>query len=203
MKSSINFYLEELKPSKDYLTLNNIAITSGVIALFMSVWLGIIHFNIKQVNDDLAVIEQKTKTAENLLAKLQKDLVKHKDKATFNNQKVMLDEQLKAKTLLWEGVGKRLQNKTVDYYLILKELTEHHDHDLWLTKFAFNEKTAQFHGFALDSSAVTRWMTYLQSSQSFKELEFSHLNLHSDVGDELIQFEVATSVDALKKVEVE
>lgn len=201
MKASINFYLEELKPSKDYLTLNNMVITCGAVVLFMSVWLGIIHFNIKQVNDDLAVIEQKTKTADSLLAKLQKDLVKHNDKATFNNQKMMLDKKLKAKTLLWKSVGKRLQNKTVDYYLVLKELTEHHDHDLWLSQFSFNEKVAQFQGFALDSSAVTRWMTYLQSSQSFKGLEFSHLNLHS-IDDELIQFEVATTVEALAKVEV-
>ena len=200
MKISINFYVDELKPTKDYLTLNNVAIASGVITLFMVIWLGIIHFNIMQVNDELAVVEQQSKKAQNLLTKLQKDLIKHNDKATLNNQKMMLDKKLKAKKRLWEGVGKRLENKTVDYYLVLKELTEHHDHDLWLSKFIFNEKSAQFHGFALDSSAVTRWMTYLQSSQSFTGLEFSHLNLAS-VDDELIQFEVATSIDVLQKVD--
>jgi MSHA biogenesis protein MshI len=200
MKISINFYLEDLKPTKDYLTLNNIAIASGVITLFMILCLGVIHFNIKQVNDKLVVMEQKAKQAQNLLAKLQKDLIRHNDKATFNNQKVMLDKKLKAKKLLWDGVGKRLENKTVDYYLVLKELTQHHDHDLWLSQFAFNENMAQFNGFALDSSAVTRWMTYLQSSHSFKGLEFSYLNLHS-VDDELIQFDVATSIDVLQKVE--
>ena len=201
MKTSINFYLDELKPSKDYLTLNNIAIGCGIVTLFMVIWLGIIHFNIKQINGELLVVKQKAQAAETLLAKLQKDLIKHNDKATFNNEKILLEKKLNAKTLLWEGVGKRLQNKTVNYYLVLKELTEHHDHDLWLSQFSFNEKMAQFHGFALDSSAVTRWMTYLQSSQSFKGLEFSHLNLHS-VDDELIQFEVATSIDVLQKVEV-
>jgi Tfp pilus assembly protein PilN len=101
---------------------------------------------------------------------------------------------LDAKLLLWEGVGKRLQANTVNYYRVMDELTKHHDHDIWLSSFGFSEEKAVFNGYALDSSAVTRWMTYLQSSQSFKGREFSKLYINAH-DENVLTFEVATEFD--------
>lgn len=202
MKISLNFYLDELKPKKYYLTLTNLLAASVVAAIVFVIWISVISMDIEQAKNDLAEMEAKNTQAQLLLTKLQGDLVKHNDKATFNDQKLNLDKKLKAKLMLWEGVGKRLQTTTTDYYLVLKELTEHHDHELWLSKFSFNDKVAIFEGFALDSSAVTRWMTYLKASNSFQGREFSHLNVRS-IDEELMEFEIATSIALVKTEEPE
>ena len=103
----------------------------------------------------------------------------------------MLEKNVDAKQRLWQGVGKLLTASTVDYYLVMKELTEHHDHDIWLSEFTFNENDAIFNGFALDSSAVTRWMTYLQATRSFQGREFSFINVKAE-NENMLSFQVAT-----------
>lgn len=200
MKISLNFYLDELKPTKYFLTLTNLLFASCFVIVGLMIWIAIINMDIEQANKELAVMEAKNNQAQMLLTKLQSDLIKHNDKATFNDQKLILDKKLKAKLMLWEGVGKRLQTTTTDYHLVLKELTEHHEHELWLDTFSFNDKMAIFEGFALDSSAVTRWMTYLKASKSLNGREFRHLKVKS-VDDELMAFEIATSKELSKTQE--
>ncbi len=198
MKVSINFYLDELKPQKQYLTMNNLAIAAGVVLLLSILWMGLILTDLNKAQSSASLINQNAQQAQTLLTRLQQDLIKHNDKATFNDKKNKLDKKLTAKNLLWEGVGKRLQTTTIDYYLVMKELTEHHDHDLWLAHFSFDQSMARFRGFTIDSSAVTRWMTYLQNTQSFKGREFSYLHVES-TSEDLMKFDVATSIEAISE----
>ena len=93
---------------------------------------------------------------------LQSELVLHNDKATFNERKKKLQQNLDAKMMLWEGVGKKLEAATVNYHTVMDQLTKLHNDNIWLSSFEFNETTVIFRGFALDSSDVTRWMTQLQ-----------------------------------------
>lgn len=194
MKYSINFYLDELKPKVHYLTLKNVVIASIAIGFVMLIWSVLLHQELANRKAQVAKLQQQVDLAQANLIELQSALVKHNDQATFNNQRNLLAKKLEAKEMLWEGVGKRLQSTTVNYYSVMKELSEHHDHDLWLSEFNFNEDNAVFNGFALNSSSVTKWMTYLQSSSSFKGREFSHLNVKA-VDETVLSFQVATSLD--------
>lgn len=194
MKHTINFYLDDLKPKVYYLTLTNTFY--AIIATVVIVMLGqlILTNQLQEQTKKVNVLQQQLTASQNLLTSKQQELIKHNDKATFASQKQQLEKTLDAKLMLWEGVGKRLQANTVNYYRVMDELTKHHDHDIWLSSFGFSEDKAVFNGYALDSKAVTRWMTYLQSSQSFKGREFSklHINAHDE---NILTFEVATEFD--------
>jgi Tfp pilus assembly protein PilN len=196
VKHTINFYLEELKPKVYFLTLNNTLYAA--IATIAIVMLGqlLLSSQLQEQTRKLNVLQQQLTASQNLLTSKQKELIKHNDKATFASQKEQLEKTLDAKQLLWDGVGQRLRANTVNYYLVMDELTKHHDHDIWLSSFGFSEDKAVFSGFALDSSAVTRWMTYLQSSQSFKGREFSKLNIKAH-DERVLSFDVATEFEAV------
>lgn len=192
MKHSINLYLEDLRPKVYYLTLANLSLLALVVVGSFSALLASTYFDIEKIQQQNQQLTTLKNNAQTQLEKLQQELVKHNDKATFNNQKLQLEKNLQAKQMLWEGVGKRIETSTVNYYHVMKDLTEHHDHDVWLSSFQVGEKEAAFSGFSLNSGAVTRWMTYLQSSDSFKGREFSHLNVKA-IDERVLQFQIATS----------
>lgn len=191
MKYSINFYLDELKPKVYYLTLKNTSYgVLGVIALVL-IWNMVLDSQIKDNKSEVKIAKQQLSAANTKLSNLQSDLVQHNDKATFNQRKQRLQQNLDAKLMLWEGVGKKLEATTVNYHTVLDQLTRLHNDNIWLSSFEFNEDIIVFRGFALESSAVTRWMTQLQSSDSFKGREFSYLKMK--VHDEAtLSFVVAT-----------
>lgn len=191
MKYSINFYLEELKPTVYYLTLKNTGYAVlGVVVLVLG-WSMLLDSQIKDNKSHIRTTKQQLSAANTKLSNLQSDLVQHNDKATFNQRKQRLQQNLDAKLMLWEGVGKKLEATTVNYHTVLDQLTKLHNDNIWLSSFEFNENIIIFRGFALESSAVTRWMTQLQSSDSFKGREFSYLKMK--VHDEAtLAFVVAT-----------
>lgn len=190
-KYTINLYIDDLKPTVYYLTLTNVVIASLLSLAVMIGWGLYLGSEEQQKEQRLSIIQDQVESAQDNLEQLQQALVKHNDKATFNNQKELLEKNLEAKKMLWEGVGKQLTTSTVDYFLVMKELTEHHDHSLWLSDFKFNEDQAVFSGYALDSSSVTLWMTYLQATESFRGREFSFINVKA-VNPNMLSFQVAT-----------
>ena len=146
-----------------------------------------------KIRQKAQLISQQVDTAKKGLENYQNALIKNNDSATFNQKKLELEQKVKVKGTLLTSVANRSTDKTVNYYHVMKDLTEHHDHDVWLTSFIFNEDNVVFNGFATQSKAVTQWMTYLQASDSFRGKELSHLNI-SAIDNEVLQFEAATKV---------
>lgn len=191
MKHSINFYLEELRPKVYYLTLKNTVIATVGVILAVLLWqLTLGYSNSEQVKLN-ARVQNQLDSKQATLTQLQEALVQHNDKATFNERKLRLEKSLEAKKMLWEGVGKSLKEARINYHTAMDELTKLHEDNIWLTNFAFSETSALFSGFSLDSSSVTRWMTQLQASDSFKGREFSHLNMKA-ADDKALAFVIAT-----------
>lgn len=195
MKYSINFYLDELKPKVYYLTLRNTALAVLACALVFIGWKLVLDNDIKQNKRRVQLVQQQVTDAQANLERLQADLVKHNDKATFNQRKQRLQQTLDAKLMLWEGVGKGLEAATVNYHDVLDQLTKFHEENIWLSSFEVNEGAIVFKGYALESSAVTRWMTKLQSSSAFKGREFSHISMKAQ-DDNSLAFVVATEADS-------
>lgn len=201
MKIAINFYQESLKPSVEYLTLKNVSIVSVIVLLVMLSWAGTLYIknintlaNTKKVTGELAIVEQ-------TLANFQQALVKHNDSATYSSQKTKLERELQVKSYLLNQIMLKDSESGVNYYQVMKDLTEHHDHNIWLTDFVFNENDVFFNGFAMQSNAVTRWLSFLQSTQSFQGREFSQLSIVAQ-DEEVLSFQAATSAALVKQQEV-
>lgn len=191
MKYSINFYLEELKPKVYYLTLKNTVYAVLACVVLILGWNLILENQIKETKGQVSRLQQELSNTKLQLSNLETELVQHNDKATFNERKKRLEQNLEAKKMLWEGVGQKLEAATVNYHTVMDELTKLHNENIWLSAFEFNESTIVFRGYALDSSAVTRWMTQLQASDSFRGREFSHLKMKVHDKDSL-SFVIAT-----------
>lgn len=194
MKITINLYQDSLRPQKDYFTLTNVAIASVVSLLLMVTWAGSIYLknidvitSANKVTTELGYVEQE-------LANYQQALIKHNDSATFTAQKIKFEREYQVKSILLNKIMHKQVGKDVNYYHVMKDLTEHHDHEIWLTDFMFNENDVVFNGFTTHSNAVTRWLTFLQTTDSFKDREFSHLNIAA-VDEQVLGFEAATSSD--------
>jgi len=199
MKKSINLYSDSLKPVKHWLTLTNIAAVTGLILALMSFWYAKEFLAMDKASKRAQLISSQVESAKKELENYQQALVKNNDSAEFNQKKLELEQKVKVKGTLLASVANRSTEESINYYEVMKDLTEHHDHDLWLTSFVFNEDNVIFNGYAMQSKAVTQWMTYLQASNSFKGKELSHLNIMA-VDNDVLQFQAATK---LEKVEVE
>lgn len=193
MKYSINFYLEELRPKVYYLTIKNTIYATLACAVCIFIWNFVLESQIKDHQSQVQLLQQKLNAEKMKLTSLESELVQHNDKATFNQRKNRLQQNLNAKIMLWEGVGKKLEATTVNYHTVMDQLTRLHNENIWLSAFEVNEDIVIFRGFALDSSSVTRWMTQLQSSDSFRGREFSHLKMKEHDKDSL-SFVIATEV---------
>ena len=191
MKFAINLYQDSLKPVTHWLTLTNLAIAAGAVMALCLAWYGKAFVELSGKQEQIRQVAQEVEQAKQELKHFQQALIQHQDTAKFNQQKLKLESSVMAKKLLLEAVANRDEVPAVDYYRVMKDLTEHHDHDLWLTRFSFSESQVFFDGFALTSRSVTNWLTYLQSSQSFKGREFSHLTITS-VNDEVLGFQAGT-----------
>lgn len=202
MKHSINFYLDELKPQVYYLTLRNTVIAAVVCAVAITVWKFILDGEIKQNKQKVNAIQAQLSNSQGSLEALQAELIKHNDKATFNQRKQRLEKNLNAKQLLWQGVGKDLEAVTINYHSALDQLTKFHDDNIWLSSFQISEGQMAFSGYALDSSSVTRWMTKLQSTSAFKGREFSKMSIKAH-DENSLTFVVATSSQASEGLPVQ
>ena len=201
MKHSINFYLDDLKPKVHYLTLRNTLLASLACAIGIFAWKLVLDSEIKQSKQRVNAVQSQLNLSQMNLERLQIELVKHNDKATFNQRKQRLEESLNAKRMLWEGVGKGLEATTVNYHSALDQLTKFHEDNIWLTSFQISEGQMAFGGYSLESSAVTRWMTQLQSSSVFKGREFSLVNIKAHDRNSLT-FVIATSAQASETLSV-
>ena len=202
MKVSINLYVDELKPQIHYLSLKSLSITVMLILTTMLLWYGYIYIQFQQSNEVNVSLQQEANFKEQELTILQQALIKHNDKASVQNHKLQVQERLQAKSHLLEMVRHRTQDTEVNYYQVMKDLSVHHEPDLWLTRFNINESQLLLEGYTLKSSAVTRWISYLQSAQSFKGRELSQLNIDAN-DDALLRFQVASSIDLLTVEEEE
>ena len=201
MKHSINFYLDDLKPKVHYLTLRNTLLASLACAIGIFAWKLVLDSEIKQSKQRVNAVQSQLNLSQMNLERLQIELVKHNDKATFNQRKQRLEESLNAKRMLWEGVGKGLEATTVNYHSALDQLTKFHEDNIWLTSFQVSEGQMAFGGYSLESSAVTRWMTQLQSSSVFKGREFSLVNIKAHDRNSLT-FVIATSAQVSETLSV-
>lgn len=161
------------------------------VAAIVLIWNFVLEGQVKDTKTQVRQLQQELNATKTKLSSLQTELIQHNDKATFNERKKRLQQNLDAKIMLWEGVGKKLEATTVNYHTVMDQLTRLHNENIWLSSFEVNEDTIVFRGFSLDSSSVTRWMTQLQSSDSFKGREFSHLKMKVHDRDSL-SFVIAT-----------
>ena len=193
MKTSINFYVDDLKPKRYLLTLTNTAILTAIALVLMLAWFGslLIENNSLQSKNNIITVE--LDGAQEELTMLQAALVKHTDNSAFKSQKQHLVDFVAAKQAMLNYVNSKTNESSVDYYQVMKDLTEHHDHDLWLTQFTFNQDKVSFQGYAIQSKAVTNWMSFLQATSSFSGREFSLLEI-KEYDDQVVQFTTATDI---------
>ncbi len=194
MKTNINFYTDALKPKVYYLTLTNIAAVGSIALLGMVIWFSTIYFKSDKVIKHNEALKLELDLAQVELTNYQQALIKHNDGATFKKQQTFLERQVRAKSMLLQLVTAQSSKDAIDYSKVMQELTEHHDHDLWLKEFSFNNKSVVFQGYALQSNAVTQWMTYLQQTESFKGREFGILDIKA-INEDVVEFKTSTDLN--------
>lgn len=197
MKTSINLYIEELRPKKYYLTLTNIAVVTGILFVAMLVWFGSLVLENQNLKKQIDLAQNELDGIQQELQASQKLLLEHTDKSSFLVELRRLERTIEAKKSLIKIVDSQSDEDAVDYYQVMKDLTEHHDHDIWLTRFKFNRNDASFTGYALQSKAVTNWLSYLQATSSFKGREFSVLEINEH-NEQVVDFKTATSINVLE-----
>lgn len=208
MKYRVNLFPQELKPKLQLVTLN-------FVFFMWAVSIGIIWFLSQHYQDSYMEMENRTKASQmeynnkkNLLETLEiaRDNRAQDPKLLATVKKLQSEER--AKYLLLSELQGREQLKNKGFSLLMKDLSQQHIPEIWLTRINVSERKIRIEGGAVESSKVPFWVDKLKNSEYFAGRDFAGARMFRNEEDELSFVisselaELALEEAALPEVEV-
>ncbi|MCY7295279.1 PilN domain-containing protein [Alteromonas sp. a30] len=185
MKYRVNLFPEELKPKLDLFTLNFVFTLWGLLLGGMVV--ANVYYQKEYDAAQLSTLatqqEYKAKTKMHQTLIQARENRKQDPKLLERVQELQKEEHDKY-WLLTELQGReRLKNQ--GFSLLMKDLSNTHVRDVWLTRIVVNEDKVKMEGAALDSANVPKWVNKLKESDYFSGRSFAGARLYRNEDDRL------------------
>ena len=193
MKQRINLYLEELRPVKDPLSLNNIALSWIMVLVVCVCYMGILMYTNKVLNQELVKVKRQLNQHTEQVNELQAALAVKQDKIFLSQQLNILKQEYQHKKAMLSYISQKNDADKVSYADVMSDLAQFHHSDVWLTQFQFINNEIELNGLTKSPSILPFWFDGLKQSgffsgKSFSVLEFSNFDEQSQV-----EFRVATT----------
>lgn len=172
MKSSVNLYQESLRPKPQSVTLNHLAVTTGIVVLIVAVIIGFVGMQAKRLNTQQQQLALELQTATDELAVFQKTLAERKPDQQLEARLAQIQLTNGQKQSLLQYLQAENQKPAPDYVRAFKHLEQVDQRGIWLTQFSFAADELQFHGMTQDAKLVADWLQQLGQDQFFRGQTF-------------------------------
>jgi len=185
MKYRINLFPDELKPKLDLFTLNFVLVLWLVAGLGV---LALMHYA-QQVYIETQASTQKVQQ-EHAKRKTMFDTLKQardtraQDPGLLAEQKKLAGEE-RAKSLLLDELQGRERLKNQGFSMLMRDLSNQHIEEIWLTQISIEESKVRIEGGAIDSSKVPFWVSKLTQSEYFSGRHFAGARMYRNDDDDL------------------
>jgi Tfp pilus assembly protein PilN len=192
MKSRINLYHGEFRPTFEWITGPHLLVTTVLaICLGASVYGGLYYWQQQTqllANNLNASISQQQRNIDEFTSALKNRAVNPVLSAQLNQ---LQDSRMSQETLLLR-VQDMSQLKQKSFSTLFDALSSSNSGSLWLTSFTVNEADLTIRGSLDKPSALTQWITKLSNTEFFKGQEFDDATLLRE--NDQLTFELSSVV---------
>ena len=194
MKTRVNLYLDEFRPTT-YL------INIGFTALLWGLAIGAIVFASVYVNQQKAQAEQRLQRVEQSMADKQKViemLSRARDKKGENLQLLAeierVEQELSIKNEIITELTNRERRQASGYAQLMLDLARLHDRGLWLTSIHLDDNYVRIEGGATDSATVPKWVSKLNEANYFEGAQFAAASMYRD-NQQMLRFVLSSRLE--------
>lgn len=185
MKNRVNLFPADLKPKLKLFTVNLVLLLWALscVTLFA------VSREYQKQYDDIQAQTRNIQEEFNSKSQALRMLKKARDDRAQDPALVAAVEKLQReatdKRLLLDELRGREQLKNQGFSMLMRDLSNQHVDNIWLTRINIEEQKIRIEGGTLESSSVPIWVNRLKSSDYFAGRSFAGARMFRDDSDEL------------------
>lgn len=194
MKSRINLYQEQFKPTVILISLN-FSIVLWLLVLIGTLSAGFAVIHLQKSAEQRALLAAQAVSDKTAVLNL---LLKGRDGKSQNpallSELEQTQKQLGIKKVILEELANREEQKSRGFSALMVDLASNHQSDLWLTEINLDDSLISIKGGASDSTALPVWVSKLSAANYFVGKEFAAARLFRDENEQL-QFILSSDIN--------
>jgi len=191
MKSRVNLYLPEYQPKLELFTLGALFVLFGALLAIIIAARVTLSINGTKAEERLSLLELELQRQTEFVNVLTDQLQQRKEDPQLLAVFAGLQLSLQDKERLKEALKERDALKSTSFALMLSELSQQHEEDLWLTGISVDEESMVFDGEVLTPEAVPQWVGRLGATKYFTDTAFDEARLIRE--DSALYFSLSAS----------
>ncbi len=175
MKQRINFYTDDFKPKREYLTLENM-----MMAWFAAIILVLALYNLESKKVTIAktnyqMAEKREQHQQRQLQSLQSSFAERGDAVVLEKTLEAFQANLVQREFVLEQLGLKADGMAKGVASLMRDLADRPIKDLWLTEIEINQGQLSLSGLTKDVEKIPQLIKRLQKLKSIHDRRFARL----------------------------
>lgn len=185
MKTRINLYTSEVKPTLELLSLNFVLFCWACLAIFVFLLWGFMQGHQPGYKAQLAGIQAKHQAKANQLAQLASTLEMRKEDPQLRKQVTRQQDEVKLKQGLLQLLSQQEKLKSRGFSQLMGALAESHQPNIGLSLIQLRGQDIRLEGQLQDASALPNWLAQIGQQTYFSDVSFGQARLYRNDTQEL------------------
>ncbi|OAJ94669.1 hypothetical protein [Vibrio bivalvicida] len=189
--AEINLFPEDLKPKKEYFTLQNVASAWLVTSLVLGLMFAGLKFQYSQMDKELKTYQSQQTEFKQQAESLTQRLAQHKPTAAKVAAVARLKVEIEAKRNALQAVGEFDEQLQLGYSGVMRALAKLGRNDISLSSITLSATTLDLQGLAREAQAIPNWVNQFKTELNLVGRTFEKLKIGRNEQN-VITFELKT-----------
>jgi len=177
MKQQVNFFTDEFKPKKEYLTLENILIVwfAAIVFILALYNLEVEKLTVAKSHNESA--QKREQHQQKLLRELQSNFADRGEAVVLEKILEDLQSNLEQRKFVLAQLGLKADGMAKGVASLMRDLATKPIKDLWLTEISVHQGQLSLSGLTKDVEKIPQLIQRLQNLNSLNDKRFARLNV--------------------------
>jgi hypothetical protein len=194
MKTRVNLYLDEFKLKYELFTLGTCFVVWGMSIVLVVLGTYLSKNQLEQIRFDSQQVEMRHVSKKKLVDTLTSERDSRQRDPQLISAIEMMQRQLSAQQAILSELAKQEQLKSQGFSLLMLDLANNQQDDLWLKRIRVEEQQLLLTGGASGAASLPRWVGRLKQAEYFSGKQFDAAKVYRDEED-ILNFEIGTLID--------
>lgn len=197
MKQQVNLYTPELRPRREWLTLNHLVLAAGLSLVLMGLISGALRWPLHQERQALEPLREEQAALHRVVEEMETALAARRVEPQLQEQVTRLERQVRQRRDLVSRTEQLTANGQRGFSPYLRSLARQSDGELWLTRIRINlaADEMRLQGRTKSGDQVPRYMHRLKQEPLFSGRRFADFSLQREPESGTLTFSLATGPD--------
>lgn len=191
-QAEINLFPDDLKPSKEYFTLQNVALGWLVTALMLGLGYAGLKYQHSQMDSELKTYLSQEAEFKQQAESLTQRVAQHKPTPAKVAAVARLKLEIEAKRNSLQAVGEFDDSQQLGYSGVMRSLAQLGRNDISLNSITINATQLDLHGLAREAKAIPNWVNQFKTELNLVGRTFEKLKIGRNEQN-IITFELKTT----------